>query len=87
MNTYWEVMSVHLSILSFHLKRSQVNLILTCMGQMQSDRAGCAPRFLLTALLAYSSTKMESIHFSNTLVDFHQTMQHYIPEDRPFRDN
>jgi hypothetical protein len=56
------------------------------MGQMQSDRVGCAPRFLLTAPSAYSSTNMEVIQSSKTLVDFHQTT-HYIPEDRPFQDS
>jgi hypothetical protein len=38
---------------------------------------------MLASCLAYFSTlEMEAICYSETLNDFHQTTQHYIPEDR-----
>lgn len=72
----------------FSLKKGyRVHLILTCMGQMRYDRVDCAPCFLLTARLAYSSTKMEVTHSYKTLADFRQTTWHYIPEDRSLQDS
>jgi hypothetical protein len=41
------------------------------------------PAFMLVSCLAYSSTlKVELICFSEMLVDFQQTTQRYIPNDR-----
>jgi hypothetical protein len=40
-------------------------------------------RTQLTFCLAYSSTlKLEAIEFSATLVGFHRTTRHYVPENR-----
>jgi hypothetical protein len=45
--------------------------------------ASFLPASCLVSCLAYSlNLKMEVIHFSKTLVHFHQSKWHYIPEDR-----
>jgi hypothetical protein len=46
------------------------------------SRALLAVCFMLVLCLAYSSAVKMVICFSETLVDFHQTTQHYILQDR-----
>jgi hypothetical protein len=59
----------------------------TCCRHRQGQRISQArslPRaFMVVSCLAYSLTlKMEAICYSDTLVNFQRTTQHYIPEDR-----
>jgi hypothetical protein len=46
------------------------------------NQAASRACFMLLSLLAYSSALNMVTCSSETSVDFHQTTQHYIPEDR-----
>jgi hypothetical protein len=57
-------------------------------GRLIASRALLAACFMPVSCVAYSLTlKMEAIYFSEMVVDFHYTTQHYIPEDRTFHSH
>jgi hypothetical protein len=54
----------------------------------QTGRALFAASFMLVSSLAYSLTpKMDVPCSSEMLVDFQQTTQHYLPEERALQNN
>jgi hypothetical protein len=61
--------------------------IMLCIPLNETSPKAGSPAFRLVSCVAYSSTlKMEATCSSETSVDFQQTTQCYIPEDRALHD-